>query len=299
MELRQLFYFKAAAETLSFTRAAKRCHVTQSTLGQQIRQIEQELGCEMFDRTSSGLVLTENGKRLLVSARHVLSEMEEAVSDIKLPSKRRVLRLGYYGNALAPQLGHILGILRARHPDVWLEISEETPIELTNGVLDGRIDCAFTVHDPENQNTSELVCTSVHTCPYIVLVKEGVLKKPAGDVITVAEIPSPIVTLSKIQSARIRYHLEGDRPDASCSVCVPSNSHRALLLLVASGQCSALAPEDTWLDTPCVTPYRLSDLGLTFNTYLIRKKGCHNATVTALLGACRYYFRQQERAGFL
>ena len=54
MELRQLAYFKEAAETLSFTKAAQRCHVTQSTLGQQVRQMEQELGCPLFERTRGG-----------------------------------------------------------------------------------------------------------------------------------------------------------------------------------------------------------------------------------------------------
>ena len=65
MELRHLRYFVALAECLSFTRAAERVHVTQSTLSHQIRQLEDELGQPLFDRIGKKVVTTEAGELFL------------------------------------------------------------------------------------------------------------------------------------------------------------------------------------------------------------------------------------------
>ena len=63
MELRQLKYFVKTAETLNFSEAAKALSVTQSTLSQQIRQLEQEIDTVLFVRDSHSVQLTESGER--------------------------------------------------------------------------------------------------------------------------------------------------------------------------------------------------------------------------------------------
>lgn len=74
MELRQLKYFVRIAETLSFSEASKVLFVTQSTLSQQIKQLEQELGTQLFERTSHQVTLTEAGVELLPLARRALGD---------------------------------------------------------------------------------------------------------------------------------------------------------------------------------------------------------------------------------
>ena len=65
MELRHLRYFVAVAETLSFSRAAQRLHLTQPALSRQVRDVEDELGCELFLRTRGKIALTAAGQTLL------------------------------------------------------------------------------------------------------------------------------------------------------------------------------------------------------------------------------------------
>ena len=83
MELRHLRYFVALAECLSFTRAAERVHVTQSTLSHQIRQLEEELGQPLFDRIGKKVVTTEAGELFLGYAARALQEVDHGIAMLK------------------------------------------------------------------------------------------------------------------------------------------------------------------------------------------------------------------------
>ncbi|THG43891.1 LysR family transcriptional regulator, partial [Muribaculum caecicola] len=82
MELRQLRYFVNAAEQLSFSDAAKLLNIAQSTLSQQVRQLEDELGVQLFERNSHAISLTEAGAELLPFARRTLHEADSCVARI-------------------------------------------------------------------------------------------------------------------------------------------------------------------------------------------------------------------------
>ena len=77
MELHQLLYFVAVAETGGFSRAAERCHVAQPSLSQQVQKLEHELGQPLFDRLGRGVTLTEAGRALLPRARVILAEVQQ------------------------------------------------------------------------------------------------------------------------------------------------------------------------------------------------------------------------------
>jgi LysR family transcriptional regulator, hydrogen peroxide-inducible genes activator len=82
MELHQLRYFCAVAETGSFSRAAEQSHVAQPSLSQQILKLEDELGARLFDRLGRSVRLTDLGKTFLPRARAVLRELEAAKGDV-------------------------------------------------------------------------------------------------------------------------------------------------------------------------------------------------------------------------
>src|SRR6266545_2543169 len=81
MDLRQLEYFVAVAEEANFTRAAARMHVAQPGVSAQIRQLERELGQELFDRSGRTVRLTEVGEAVLPYARAALEAVEIALSE--------------------------------------------------------------------------------------------------------------------------------------------------------------------------------------------------------------------------
>ena len=82
MELHQLRYFCAIADTRSFSRAALHCHVSQPSLSQQILKLEDELGVRLFDRLGRTVRLTNSGEAFLPRARAVLRELEAARGDV-------------------------------------------------------------------------------------------------------------------------------------------------------------------------------------------------------------------------
>lgn len=86
MELRQLKYFVEVAQSLSFSEASRKLYITQGTISQQIRQLEDEMGAQLFDRTSQKIVLTEAGIEMLPMALKIIEDADickEKISNLR------------------------------------------------------------------------------------------------------------------------------------------------------------------------------------------------------------------------
>src|SRR3954468_10542980 len=127
VELRHLRYFVAVAEELHFGRAAERLHISQPPLSQAIRSLEDDLGCELFRRTSRQVELTTAGDALLEPARATLSMAHAAVAAAQEAANdlRGRLRIGVTPVARHGVAPAILSAFRARHPNVEVQKREE------------------------------------------------------------------------------------------------------------------------------------------------------------------------------
>ncbi|WP_346093939.1 LysR family transcriptional regulator [Streptomyces olivaceiscleroticus] len=145
VELRQLTYVVAVAETGSFTRAAHRCFVVQSALSHQIARLEQELGTRLFERTSRRVRVTAAGEAFLGPAREALAAVERAGAEaVACGSEvRGRLSLGIIAPLTAVDLPGLLAAYRGRHPDVHVTLRARPVRDLLQQVREDALDLAF------------------------------------------------------------------------------------------------------------------------------------------------------------
>lgn len=142
MELRQLRYFLMVAETLHFGRAAEQLHISQQPLSFQIKQLEDELGVKLFERTTRSVELTPAGEAMLVEVRAGLSRIERGVEVAQSIARgeRGKLMLGYTINTLCNIMPPIIRMFRERFPLIELVLLELTPPVLELQLLNEDID---------------------------------------------------------------------------------------------------------------------------------------------------------------
>lgn len=142
LETRHLRYFVAVAEELHFGRAASRLHISQPPLSQQIRQLEEDIGTRLFERTQRSVRLTHAGEILLVQARQILSDLEEAVSLVQASARGEggFLRLGYTAASAYAYLPPLLNAFKQRYPGVEVYLNEQLSGQQILNLQEGRLD---------------------------------------------------------------------------------------------------------------------------------------------------------------
>jgi DNA-binding transcriptional LysR family regulator len=145
IELRHLRYFVAVAEELHFGRAAERLHMAQPPLSQQIRQLEEYLGFQLFYRTKRSVRLTEAGQQFLDDTRQLLRQLEQAIETGRQISRgeRGQLVIGFVSSAAYNVLPLILRAFRSQVPAVRLELHEMATNEQLQWLREGKIDIGF------------------------------------------------------------------------------------------------------------------------------------------------------------
>ncbi|MEO6847663.1 MAG: LysR substrate-binding domain-containing protein [Chthoniobacterales bacterium] len=145
MELRHLKYFTAVAEELNFRRAAENLHVSQPSLSIQIKQLEEEIGAQLLNRNTHGVILTAAGTRFLEDCRRILLDAEDSTRIVKRIARGEEGRLSI---GFVSSLGHGLlpGILRAyrkKYPDVELQLAEMDTTQQMDALHANRLDLGF------------------------------------------------------------------------------------------------------------------------------------------------------------
>ena len=147
MELRHLRYFLAAAEAENVSRAAMKLHVSQPALSRQIRDLEQELGFSLFERSAKSVRLTEAGKVFVTEARKVLRQADEAVNTARTiaTGSRAELHVAYAPSPTVRIMPPTLRAFQAQMPNVRVRLHDLSTEEMLAGVREGKFQMAFLV----------------------------------------------------------------------------------------------------------------------------------------------------------
>lgn len=156
IELRHLRYFIAVAEELHFGRAAERLHMAQPPLSQQIRQLEEYLGFQLFHRTKRNVQLTEAGQIFLERCQQLLIQLDQAIQDGQQASRGEIgkLAIGFVSSTAYSVLPSMLHQFRSQFPAVALTLRELTTDQQIQWLRDKRIDVGFLrppIDNPEFQ----------------------------------------------------------------------------------------------------------------------------------------------------
>ncbi|XRQ10286.1 LysR family transcriptional regulator [Actinomadura welshii] len=145
MELRQFAYFVAVTEEGGFTRAAARLHVAQPGVSAQIRQLERELGQELFDRSGRAVRLTEAGEAVLPYARAALAAVEGARRSVDELTGllRGHVTIGTIDWISSLDLPGMMAGFHRDHPNVQITVTQLDAVTLAGALRDGRVDLAF------------------------------------------------------------------------------------------------------------------------------------------------------------
>ena len=145
MNLRSLEYLVALADHRHFGRAAEAVFVSQPTLSSAIKKLEAELGVELVERGTRGVILTEPGERIVARARMLLGDADSirAIARQHTDPESGSLRLGVFPTLGPYLLPHVLPAVRQRFPRLELLLVEEKSETLLNQLRDGRIDAAL------------------------------------------------------------------------------------------------------------------------------------------------------------
>ena len=141
MELRQLKYFVAVAEELNFRRAAEKLYMQQPPLSRQIRQLETELGVELFHRTKRSVTLTEAGLAFLDEAKLTLAQAQRAINSVQL--KNNILKIGFDLCAFDRVIPDLIHQFRQQHPQTEVNLTEMSKEKQIAALYNEQIDLGF------------------------------------------------------------------------------------------------------------------------------------------------------------
>jgi DNA-binding transcriptional LysR family regulator len=258
VQLQQLAYFVAVADTRHFTRAADRMGVAQPSLSQQVRALERELGAPLFHRTRGNVALTDAGETLLPVARRMLADADAARRQIRevLKLGRGRVRLGATPSLCTGLLPSALAAFRRDHPGIELLLHEDGSRDLQRKLAEGALDFALVV-DARLGEDPRLATVPLFT-EQLVVVSARSAPNPFGhrDQVTVADLEGrPLVMF------RLGYDLR-ETTEAAClaegfapTFAIEGGEMDAVLELVHAGLGLAVVPRTVAGDRFRVTPF--------------------------------------------
>lgn len=148
--------FLAVTRTLSFTKAAAQLGISQPSVSQHVRRLEEAAGRQLLQRDTRGVALTDNGEAMAGFARSILAAHDEAVSYFTGTAMRGRLRFGAADDLAIAQLPDVLRTFRQRHPQIHLELTVAQTGALQRRLAANQLDLVL-IKEPPGQSAGQVV----------------------------------------------------------------------------------------------------------------------------------------------
>lgn len=303
MELRQLEYFVAVCEELNFTRAARRCHVVQSALSQQISRLEREVGVPLFERTSRSVRVAAGGEVLLPHARTVLAAVRTAGEELAALSGvlTGTLRLGLVNvtSLSAPVVDQVLKDYRRRYDGIEIRIVDLGTWPMLQGVREGSLDAAV-VGAPADAIEEDLAPQALSTHPLVAVLPSGHPLEAREDV-ALADLAAcgPLVEMREAAGLRRSVDAAFATAGIERTVAFEVATTDELIHYASLGLGSALTPASTaeshnLRDDVVVRPLRDVEILHTL-TFVHRRRPAPSPAAQAFVAMMDHYTAQPGR----
>jgi DNA-binding transcriptional LysR family regulator len=290
MDLRRLRYFVTVAEELHFGRAAKRLHMAQQPLSAQVRELEREIGYDLFERYANRIRLTPAGSVLLDDARALLAGSTRAVERARRAAQGEIgtVRVGYCAAAIECTLPAAIRTLGNQHPAIGFDLREMTQIEQLAAMERDEIDVGFAYLPVDESAFASLP----------LFEEELLVAVPAGHALAChATVPlasvarEPLVAFSRERHAKVVAIIENAlRADSvEMAISLSANDSSSLLALVAQGFGVGFIPEHALIPRSDVAYLRLErPIRMTFAAIwskLVENRAVRKNFIDVLAGA--------------
>jgi DNA-binding transcriptional LysR family regulator len=292
MELRHLRYFATVAEEQNITKAAARLHVSQPPLSRQIRDLEEELGVALLERSARSVKLTEAGRVFLVEANAVLARAEQARKAVRAFANQCTgqLHVGYAPSLTVELLPHALREFQKSSPGVRVTLHDLSTEEMLTGLREGHLDLALMIQ-PGKPSLSSLIFEELRRYGVRVAVP------PAHVLAEARQVGLPALAAERLVGYTRQHYPEYHAFLASLYAPLGKNppameeheSATSLIAAVESGRGVAFVPESF----ACFVGARLTLIPLhpapaSFQVGLVRRKGKPAPPVADFIAAAQH-----------
>lgn len=235
MELKQLEYFRAIADTGSINEAAKRLHMSQPPLSYQMKQLEGELGVQLLERTRKGVSLTEAGELLYARAENILQYAQSASIEVANTGKSRVLRIGMTPTSVTIMMPYLARFSKT-FPKVRFEVRDGSTFTLSSLLADGIIEVSAMRTPVKLEGMDSRTLLHDH----MIAASASPLPQAQNGAILLSHLTQlPLILYRRYESFILdAFHAQGLSPQVFC-VC---DDARDALLWAQNGLATAIFP---------------------------------------------------------
>jgi len=282
MELRHLRYFLRAAELLHFTRAAESLYVSQPALSAHIKQLEDELGVQLFSRVGRNVRLTEAGGLFVGFARQAVQSIEKGEEELSalqglLRGNLRLVCIPTFGSMMLPEL---IVQFQDCYPNVYVKLSAATSDIIERGIAEGHFDLGITL-SPLERNDLESLELFTDEIVLAVSTSHQLAKELEVEASVLKDLPLVLASQQLInpESMTFLHHV-------GAKVMAEMGERDSIINLVRTGKLAALMPRILVPDD--LVPLKLAGSAQTIKLFVVWS--CLSPSASEFLQALKAHF---------